>query len=80
QEEVHRYSVEYHRTKHKKSSLNSALLSIDGIGKARADELLKKFKTMKAISQASVEELAAVKGMSLKSAQAVKEAFENSDK
>ena len=77
QEEVHRYSVEYHRTKHKKSSLSSSLLNIEGIGKARAGELMKRFKTVKAISQASVEELASVKGMSVKSAQAVKKAFES---
>ena len=37
---------------------------------------MKRFKTVKAISQASVEELASVKGMSVKSAQAVKKAFE----
>ena len=79
QEEVHRFSVEYHRKKHGKSSLSSTLLSIDGIGEARAKELLKKFKTIKAISQADVNELAAVKGMNIKSARAVKAAFEEDD-
>ncbi len=80
QEEVHRFSVEYHRKKHGKSSLSSTLLSIDGIGEARAKELLKKFKTIKAISQADVNELAAVKGMNIKSARAVKAAFEEDDR
>lgn len=76
QEEVHRFSVEYHRKKHKAASLTSSLTSIEGIGEARANALLRKFKTLKAISQASVEEIAAVKGMSKASAAAVKQAFE----
>lgn len=75
QEEVHRYSVEYHRTRRKNASLSSSLTSIDGIGKARCKALLKHFKTVKAVSQASVDELAAVKGMNINSAKAVFEAF-----
>ena len=75
QEEVHRYSVEYHRTRRKNASLSSSLTSIDGIGEARCKALLKHFKTVKAVSQASVEELAAVKGMNINAAKAVFEAF-----
>ena len=75
QEEVHRYSVEYHRTRRKNASLSSSLTSIDGIGKARCKALLKHFKTVKAVSQASVDELAAVKGMNINAAKAVFEAF-----
>lgn len=75
QEEVHRYSVEYHRTRRKNASLSSSLTSIDGIGEARCKALLKHFKTVKAVSQASVDELAAVKGMNINSAKAVFEAF-----
>ena len=75
QEEVHRYSVEYHRTRRKNASLSSSLTSIDGIGESRCKALLKHFKTVKAVSQASVDELAAVKGMNINSAKAVFEAF-----
>lgn len=75
QEEVHRFSVEYHRNRSKKSSLSSTLLSIDGIGEGRAKALMKHFKTVKAVSLASEEELAAVKGMNKNSAKAVFEAF-----
>lgn len=75
QEEVHRYSVEYHRTRRKNASLSSSLTSIDGIGESRCKALLKHFKTVKAVSQASVEELAAVKGMNINAAKAVFEAF-----
>ncbi|MGN0541840.1 MAG: excinuclease ABC subunit UvrC [Acutalibacteraceae bacterium] len=75
QEEVHRYSVEYHRSRRKKASLSSSLTSINGIGESRCKALLRHFKTVKAVSQASVEELAAVKGMNKIAAQAVFEAF-----
>lgn len=75
QEEVHRYSVEYHRSRRKKSSLSSSLTSIEGIGESRCRALLKHFKTVKAVSQASVDELAAVKGMNKNAAKAVFEAF-----
>ncbi|MGN0572451.1 MAG: excinuclease ABC subunit UvrC [Acutalibacteraceae bacterium] len=75
QEEVHRYSVEYHRTRRKNASLSSSLTSIEGIGEARCKALLKHFKTVKAVSQASVDELAAVKGMNITAAKAVFEAF-----
>ena len=75
QEEVHRYSVEYHRTRRKNASLSSSLTSIDGIGESRCKALLKHFKTVKAVSQASVDELAAVKGMNINAAKAVFEAF-----
>ena len=75
QEEVHRYSVEYHRSRRKKASLSSTLTSIDGIGESRCKALLKHFKTVKAVSQATVDELSAVKGMSKNAATAVFEAF-----
>lgn len=63
QEEVHRYSVAYHRTKHKKSSLSGTLTEIDGIGEKKAKALLKKFRTVTAVKNASVEELCAVEGI-----------------
>ncbi len=75
QEEVHRYSIEYHRSKRGKASLSSTLTSIDGIGETRCKALLKHFKTVKAVSEASVEELSAVKGMNINSAKAVFDAF-----
>ena len=75
QEEVHRFSVEYHRNRSKKSSLSSTLLSIDGIGEGRAKALMKHFKTVKAISLATEEELASVKGVSKNAAKSVFEAF-----
>ncbi len=75
QEEVHRYSVEYHRSRRKKSTLSSTLTSIEGIGESRCRALLRHFKTVKAVSEASIDELAAVKGMNKNAAKAVFEAF-----
>ena len=75
QEEVHRYAIEYHRSRRKKASLSSTLTSIDGIGEGRCKALLKHFKTVKAVSEASIDELSAVKGMNKNSAKAVFEAF-----
>ncbi len=75
QEEVHRYSIEYHRSRRKKSSLSSSLISIEGIGESRCKALLKHFKTVKAVSQATEDELASVKGMNKIAARAVFEAF-----
>lgn len=65
QDEVHRYSISFQRTKHMKSSVNLSLTQIEGIGKAKAAALLKHFKTLKAIKEASIEELCAVKGITL---------------
>jgi len=75
QEEVHRYSVEYHRSRRKNSALSSTLTSIEGIGESRCKALLRHFRTVKAVSEASIDELAAVKGMNKNAAKAVFEAF-----
>ena len=75
QEEVHRFSVGYHRSKHGNASLSSSLLAIDGVGEKRCRALLKHFKTVKAVSQASEEELAKAPGMNKPAAKAVFEAF-----
>ena len=82
QEEVHRFAIEYHRNRRKKSTLSSTLTSIEGIGESRCKALLKHFKTVKAVSEATEEELAAVKGMNKNAARAVFEAFhgQNTDK
>lgn len=69
QEEVHRFAVAYHHKKHQKSSFSSGLMKIDGIGEKKARELLKRFKTITAIKNASAEDLMQVKSISEKNAQ-----------
>ena len=56
QDEVHRFSITFNRSQRKKT-LNSSLEQIEGIGQKRAKELLRYFRTIKNISQASIEEL-----------------------
>ncbi len=63
QEEVHRFSVGYHRKKHAKSGLTLSLTQINGIGEQKAKALFREFKTIKAIKSATVEELGKVKGI-----------------
>ena len=58
QEEVHRYSIEYHR-KLRSGTIRSALDGIPGVGEKRRNALLKEFKSVKAIKAASVDELRA---------------------
>ena len=75
QEEVHRFSVAYHRAKHKKSSFGSTLTQIDGVGEKKAKALLKTFKTITAIKNASVDELCNAEGINKVIAQKVYDHF-----
>lgn len=68
QEEVHRFAITYHHNKHKKSTLSTSLTKIDGIGDKKAKALLKHFKTVTAIKNASVKELSQAPGISEKNA------------
>ena len=77
QEEVHRFAITYHHKKHQKSSFTSSLLRIDGIGEKKAKALMKHFKTVSAIKEASVEELAQVSGISQSNAQSIYNYYRN---
>lgn len=57
QDEVHRFSIDYQRKKHKQSQYELELTRVRGIGEKKALALLKKYKTKQAIREASVEEL-----------------------
>lgn len=62
--EAHRFGISFHRDKRSKEALDSALESIPGIGEKTVVELLKEFKSVKRISEASFDELQAVVGPS----------------
>lgn len=64
QDEVHRFAITFHRNKRSKRQVASALDSIEGIGKKTKALLLQKFKSVKRIREASLEELTAVVGLS----------------
>lgn len=80
QEEVHRFAIGYHRQLRKKKSLSSTLTSIEGIGTARAKALLKYFRTVSAVSEASLDELASAPGMTKPAAEKVYAYFHPEDK
>lgn len=60
QEETHRFAIEFHRQQQAGHLKGSALDDISGVGPARKAQLLKAFKSVKAVKAASLEELAAV--------------------
>ena len=62
QDEVHRYAIQFHRDKRSKHALHSELDDIKGIGPTTRDALLKAFKSVKRVREASQEELAAAVG------------------
>lgn len=63
QEEVHRFSVEYHRQKQKKTLTAMTLTEIEGVGNVRAKNILRHFKTLSAVRKATVDELCEVDGI-----------------
>jgi excinuclease ABC subunit C len=71
-DEAHRYGITAHRARRSKQGMASQLDSIPGVGPARRKALLKHFGSMDKIKEASVEELAAVKGMNRGAAESVK--------
>lgn len=71
QDEVHRFSIGYHRSRRKKSVFKSSLTAIDGIGEVRAKSLLKNFRTIENIRNADLKELENCPGMTHDSALSV---------
>jgi excinuclease ABC subunit C len=62
--EAHRFGITFHRNKRSKAAINSELESIEGIGNKTVQELLKSYKSVKRIKEASLENLAQTIGMS----------------
>ncbi len=71
--EAHRFGITFHRNKRSKAAINSELESIQGIGERTAEDLLKTFKSVKRIKQASIEDL--TKAIGLSKAKKVYESF-----
>ena len=72
-DEAHRFAVAYHRKQRGKLALSSVLDVIPGVGKARKRALLKHFKSVRLIREASVEDLCCVKGIHRQLAQKIRE-------
>jgi excinuclease ABC subunit C len=60
--EAHRFGIALHRNKRSKGAINSELEGIDGIGEKTVQDLLKQFKSVKRIKEATVEDLAKTVG------------------
>jgi excinuclease ABC subunit C len=74
-DEAHRFAITTHRRARRKEGLASTLEAIPGIGPQRRKALLTAFGSMDGIRAATVEQLAAVPGMTIKAAQRVKESL-----
>ena len=60
QDEVHEFTINYHKQIRSKGSLSSILDNVEGIGEKRRKQLLKKYKTITKIKEASIEELESI--------------------
>lgn len=75
QDEAHRFAIEYHRSLRSKGQVHSVLDDIPGIGPARRKALMKHYKGLEGIKEASVEELSQIESMNEKAAKQVFEFF-----
>ena len=71
-DEAHRFAINYHRSLRNNNSKKSLLDSIQGIGPKRKKALYKKFGSMKAMREATIEDLAATEGFSINLAKNIK--------
>lgn len=62
--EAHRFGITHHRSKRQKASLSTQLTEVEGIGKGTAEKLLRHFKSIKRVREASTEELETLLGKS----------------
>ena len=74
-DEAHRFALGYYHRVHRRQTFASAFDGITGIGPKRKRALLKKFGSVQAIREASLEEMAATSGMTAKLARKVKESL-----
>lgn len=71
QDEAHRFAIEYHRSLRGKAQVKSILDDIEGIGAARRKALMRRFKTIEAVRDAELSELAQTEGMNRRAAESV---------
>ena len=71
QDEAHRFAIEYHRSLRSKTQVKSVLDDIPGVGPARRKALMRHFKSLEEIRQASVEELLEIPEMNERTAEEI---------
>ena len=80
QDEAHRFAIEYHRSLRSKAQVHSILDDIEGIGPARRKALMRRFKSLEAVRDASLEELESTEGMNKRAAESVYTYFREKDR
>ncbi len=75
QDEAHRFAIEYHRSLRSKEQVHSVLDDIPGIGETRRKALMRRFRSIENIRDASVKELSQTESMNVQSAEAVYQFF-----
>lgn len=80
QDEAHRFAIEYHRSLRSKGQVHSVLDDIEGIGPARRKALMRRFKSLEAVRDADIEELASTEGMNRRAAESVYAFFHGTQK
>lgn len=71
-DEAHRFAITFHRQRRSTKSIRSAIDLVPGIGPKRKRMLMRRFGSLKGIREASLEDIAAVPGMTIRAAQALK--------
>lgn len=71
QDEAHRFAIEYHRSLRSKTQVRSVLDDIPGVGPARRKALMRHFKSLEEIRQATVEELMEIPKMNERTAEEI---------
>ena len=80
QDEAHRFAIEFHRSLRSKEQVRSILDDIEGIGPTRRKAMMRYFKSIEAIKNASIEELCNVPSMNILAAEKVYNFFNNKQK
>lgn len=75
QDEAHRFAIEYHRSLRSKGQVKSILDDIEGIGPNRRKALMREFKGLESLKEASVDDIAKVPGMNARAAKSVYDFF-----
>jgi excinuclease ABC subunit C len=79
QDEAHRFAIEYHRSLRSKSQVHSILDDIPGIGPTRRKALMRSFKSLEAVRDATLEQLENASSMNARSARQVYDFFHGQD-
>ena len=77
QDEAHRFAIEYHRSLRSKTQVKSVLDDIPGVGPARRKALMRRFKSLEELKEASVEEIAQIPEINEPTAEEIYRFFHN---